>query len=76
MSNDANDQLLLQIRGAVAEDERTLITERLRRGKLARLRVGQLLPWTRGHNGYRVHPEWPRDPSAVRLDEVEASVVQ
>ena len=43
MSNDPHDQLLLQIRGAVAEYERALITERLRRGKLAKLRAGQLL---------------------------------
>jgi site-specific DNA recombinase len=33
MSTDPHDQVLLQIRGAVAEYERTLITERLRRGK-------------------------------------------
>ena len=33
MSQDPNDQLLLQIRGAVAEYERSLITERLRRGR-------------------------------------------
>lgn len=33
MSQDPNDQLLLQIRGAVAEDERTLIAERMRRGR-------------------------------------------
>src|SRR3712207_6713914 len=32
MSQDPHDQLLLQIRGAVAEYERTLITERTRRG--------------------------------------------
>src|SRR6516225_625786 len=32
MSDDPHDQLLLQIRGAVAEYERTLITERMRRG--------------------------------------------
>jgi site-specific DNA recombinase len=32
MSSDPNDQLLLQIRGAVAEYERTLISERMRRG--------------------------------------------
>src|SRR6266568_1952946 len=38
MSADPHDQLLLQIRGAVAEYERTLITERMRRGRLARLR--------------------------------------
>ena len=43
MSHDPNDQLLLQIRGAVAEYERTLIVERMRRGRLAKLRAGQLL---------------------------------
>ena len=32
MSQDPHDQLLLQIRGAVAEYERTLIAERIRRG--------------------------------------------
>src|SRR5215470_573517 len=47
MSDDPHDQLLLQIRGAVAEYERTLITERMRRGRHARLRAGTLLPWTR-----------------------------
>jgi site-specific DNA recombinase len=33
MSQDPHDQLLLQIRGAVAEYERTLIAERMRRGR-------------------------------------------
>ena len=47
MSDDPNDQLLLQIRGAVAEYERTLIAERMRRGRQAKLRSGQLLPWSR-----------------------------
>ena len=47
MSQDPNDQLLLQIRGAVAEYERSLIAERMRRGRLAKLRAGQLLPWMR-----------------------------
>jgi len=47
MSQDPHDQLLLQIRGAVAEYERTLITERMRRGRLRRLKAGTLLPWTR-----------------------------
>jgi site-specific DNA recombinase len=37
MSRDPHDQLLLQIRGAVAEYERTLIVERMRRGRLARV---------------------------------------
>ena len=47
MSHDPHDQLLLQIRGAVAEYERTLIAERMRRGRLAQLRTGTLLPWSR-----------------------------
>ena len=38
MSSDPHDQLLLQIRGAVAEYERTLIAERMRRGRQAKLR--------------------------------------
>ncbi len=76
MSDDPNDQLLLQIRGAVAEYERTLITERLRRGKLAKLRAGQLLPWTRGHYGYQVDPDQPRDPAGVHRDDTQAVVVE
>jgi site-specific DNA recombinase len=34
MSQDPHDHLLLQIRGAVAEYERSLIAERMRRGRL------------------------------------------
>jgi site-specific DNA recombinase len=56
MSQDPHDQLLLQIRGAVAEYERTLIAERMRRGRLRKLRAGILLPWTRPPYGYRVDP--------------------
>lgn len=47
MSQDPHDQLLLHIRGAVAEYERTLIAERMRRGRLSKFRAGVLLPWTR-----------------------------
>jgi site-specific DNA recombinase len=75
MSQDPHDQLLLQIRGAVAEYERTLIAERMRRGRMAKLQTGQMLPWTRPPYGYRVHPERPRDPAGVRLDPAEAAVV-
>jgi site-specific DNA recombinase len=76
MSRDPHDQLLLQIRGAVAEYERTLISERMRRGRLRKLRAGTLLPWTRPPYGYRLDPERPRDPAGVRLDETEAAVVR
>jgi len=76
MSQDPHDQLLLQIRGAVAEYERMLIAERMRRGRLRKLRAGTLLPWTRPPYGYRLDPERPRDPAGVRLDEAEAAVVR
>jgi site-specific DNA recombinase len=76
MSDDPHDQLLLQIRSAVAEYERTLIAERMRRGRQAKLRSGQLLPWTRAPYGYLLDPDRPRDPSRVRLDPVQAAVVE
>ena len=63
MSDDPHDQLLLQIRGAVAEYERSLIAERMRRGRQAKLRSGTLLPWTAAPYGYILDPEHPRDPS-------------
>jgi site-specific DNA recombinase len=75
MSCEPNDQLLLQIRGAVAEYERTLLSERMRRGRLAKYKAGLLLPWTYVPYGYRVDPDRPRDPAGVRLDETKAAVV-
>src|SRR3954462_5893846 len=76
MSQDPHDQRLLQIRGAVAEYERPLINERMRRGRLRKLRAGTLLPWTQPPYGYRLDPERPGDPAGVRLDEAEAAVVR
>jgi site-specific DNA recombinase len=75
MSQDPHDQLVLQIRGAVAEYERSLITDRMRRGRQAKLRAGLLLPWTRPPYGYRVDPDRPRDPRGVRLEPAEAVTV-
>lgn len=75
MSDDPHDRLLLQIRGAVAEYERTLITDRMRRGRLMKYRAGKLLPWGRAPYGYRVDPEHPCDPDGARLDEVESAIV-
>ncbi len=76
MSDDPHDQLLLQIRGAVAEYERTLIAERMRRGRQAKLRSGRLLPWTVAPFGYMLDPERPRDPSRVRIDPIKAEIVK
>jgi site-specific DNA recombinase len=75
MSDDPHDHLLLQIRGAVAEYERTLIAERMRRGRLAKLRAGTLLPWTYAPYGYRMSPDRPRDPQGVTVDAAESAVV-
>src|SRR3954467_12059768 len=75
MSQDPHDQLLLQIRGAVAEYERSLIAERMRRGRLRKLQAGGLLPWTRPPYGYCLDPDRPRDPAGVRLDAARAAVV-
>ena len=76
MSRDPHDQLLLQIRGAVAEYERTLIAERMRRGRQAKLRAGCLLPWSRPPYGYRLDPDHPRDPAGVTVEAAEAAVVR
>ena len=43
ISDDPNDQLLLQIQGAIAEYERAVLGERFRRGKLQKARAGHYL---------------------------------
>lgn len=75
VSEDPHDQLVLQIRGAVAEYERSLIADRMRRGRQTKLKAGLLLPWTIAPYGYILDAEQPRDPSRVRVNEVEAAVV-
>ena len=74
-SQDPHDQLLLQIRGAVAEYERTFIADRMRRGRQAKLRAGQLLPWSVPPYGDVMDPERPRDPRRLRVDPVKAAVI-
>ncbi|HKO33942.1 MAG TPA: recombinase family protein, partial [Candidatus Limnocylindria bacterium] len=76
IGRDPQDQLLLQIRGAVAEYERTLIAERMRRGRQMKLRARCLLPWTRAPYGYRLDPDRPRDPAGVTVEPAEAAVVR
>jgi site-specific DNA recombinase len=76
VSDDPHDRLLLQIRGAVAEYERTLIADRMRRGRLMKYQTGQRLPWSRVPYGYRTDPSCPCDPKGVALDEAEASMVR
>jgi len=75
MRDAPHDQLLLQIRRAVAEYERTLIAERMRRGRQATWRSGQLLPWTRAPYGSLLDTDRPRDASRGQIDPVQAAVV-
>jgi site-specific DNA recombinase len=76
ISQDPHDQLVLQIRGAVAEYERTLIADRMRRGRQAKYRAGVLLPWTKPVYGYQTDPDKPRDPAKVTINTAEAAVIR
>ena len=75
-TNDPQDALLVQIRGAVAEYERTVIADRTRRGRLAALQAGRLLPWSSPPYGYRSDPQAPRDPAGLAVDAERAAVVR
>lgn len=74
-SEDPHDQLLLQIQGAVAEYERTVLGERFRRGKIQKARAGL---WTAGKApyGYRYIPKRDAAPGHLDVDEAEAEVVR
>jgi len=76
LGQDPPAHLVRQIRGAVAEYDRTLIAERLRRGRQRKLRAGILLPWTIPPYGYRGHPDRPRDPAGVQIEPVAGASVQ
>ena len=75
-SADPHDQLLLQMRGVVAEYERSLIVDRMRRGRQAKLRSGQLLPWSQPAYGYLPDAESPRDPQRLQLDPIKSRIVE
>jgi site-specific DNA recombinase len=76
MSKDPHDQLLLQIRGAVAEYELSLIADRMRRGRQAKMRSGEMLPWIRTPYGYIADSQHPRNASLVKIDPVKAAVIE
>src|SRR5258708_33027827 len=76
MSDEPHYKLLLQIRGAVAEYERELISDRMRRGRQAKYRAGVLLPWTKPLYGYVWGIDNPRDPAQARLEDYQAHIIQ
>jgi len=76
MREAPHEQLLLQMRAAVAQYARTLIAERMRRGRQAQRRGGQLWPWTRAPYGSLLDPERPREPSRLQIAPVQAAGVE
>ena len=75
ISEDPNDQLLLQIQGAIAEYERALLGERFRRGKLQKAREGHFIGG-RAPFGYRYVPKRDGVPGYLVVDETEAELVR
>src|SRR4051812_37429308 len=75
ISDDPNDQLLLQIQGAIAEYERAVLAERFRRGKLQRARAGQILAG-RAPYGYRYVRRQEGMLGHLVIDEAEADLVR
>ena len=45
-------------------------------GGKPKLKAGRLLPWTNAPYGFRIHPERPRDPALVEIDEAAAAIVR
>jgi site-specific DNA recombinase len=75
VSDDPNDQLLLQIQAAVAEYERAVLGERFRRGKLQKARAGQVLSHVPPY-GYCYVAKREATPGHLIIDEGEAAVVR
>lgn len=71
----AEDRLLLQMQGVIAEYERAKIIERTRRGTRHKVRSGQLLPFSKPPYGYAIVRSADTRPQLV-IDEVEAAHVR
>jgi DNA invertase Pin-like site-specific DNA recombinase len=72
----AEDQLLLQFQGMIAEYERAQILERSRRGKRHRARQGQVSVLSGAPFGYRYIRKSEQSAAYYEIDEVEAPVVR
>ncbi len=75
ISDDPNDQLLLQIQGAIAEYERAVLAERFRRGKLQKAREGHIIS-SKVPYGYRYAARNGAVPARLVVDEAEAAMVR
>jgi len=75
-SASAEDQLLVQFQGMIAEYERAQILERSRRGKRHRARAGEVSVMSGAPYGYRYVRKTDESPAAYAVLEPEARVVQ
>src|SRR6201984_1655278 len=74
--DSAEDQLLVQFQGMIAEYERAQILERSRRGKRPRAQVGEVSVMSNARYGYRYLRKTDEAPAAYLIDEAEAGVVR
>src|SRR5436853_4887330 len=74
--DSAEDQLLVQFQGMIAEYERAQILERSRRGKRHRAHIGEVSVMSGAPYGYRYLRKTDEAPAAYMVDEAEARVVQ
>ena len=72
----AEDQLLVQFQGMIAEYERAQILERSRRGKLHRARAGEISVLGGAPYGYRYLRKRDDHPAAYLVIDAEARVVR
>src|SRR6202163_2797745 len=75
-SATAEDQLLVQFQGMIAEYERAQILERSRRGKRHRARAGEISVLSGAPYGYRYIRKSDEAPAAYAVIETEARVVR
>lgn len=69
------DQLLLNIQGAFAEYERAIISDRMRRGRLYKLKQGQSVPWPAPY-GYDYQATTATQPCAWLVNEAKSAIVE
>jgi site-specific DNA recombinase len=75
INDSPDDQLLLQIQGAIAEYERAKVLERCRRGRLHRARRGELAPPNPPY-GYHYAARKYGGDGQIRIHEEEAAMIR
>jgi site-specific DNA recombinase len=72
----AEDRLLVQMQGVIAEYERAKILERTRRGRMHKVREGRMLPFGTAPYGYAIVRSKEAPGGVVVVDEIEAQHVR